>query len=176
MIRCMSRNKSFLFGALGFLAFLVVAAAIAAGPGKPAARPRDDNWPRKIRLGEAILLIAAPEADSLDGTKLKAHGGLQLKRSEDDAEASPGRVWYEADVTVDRDQRVVHVRSVEAVRVELDGVPATRQQRIATRLGQAMTHFQLRLPLDDVLAAIQIGNGRGNESPKLKTDPPRIVF
>jgi hypothetical protein len=176
MIRRISRDRSFLVGALAFLAFFVVAAAIAAGSGKPAGRSWDGNWPRKIRLGEAILLIDAPEADSLEGAKLKAHGGLQMKRSEADAEASPGRAWYEADVTVDRDQRVVHVTSVEAVRVQLDGVPAARQQRIATRLGQAMTHFQLRLPLDDVLAAIRIGKGHGDESPKLNTDPPRIVF
>ncbi len=55
-------------------------AAAPAAPRKPAARR--DEWPKMIPFGELTLVLYAPQAESLDGTSLKARGAFQVRRGE----------------------------------------------------------------------------------------------
>jgi hypothetical protein len=55
------------------------ATAAAAATRKPAAG--DDGWPKTIRMGKAATIsLDAPQAESLEGTKLKARGTLRVQR------------------------------------------------------------------------------------------------
>src|SRR5215471_12835538 len=138
-------------------------------------RAHQGEWPRKIRMGEITVSLDEPQADSLEGTKLKAHGGARIQK-EGDTEPAYASIWYEAEVEINRAARTVTMVSVNVTRVQLPGAPPARQQRLATRLGQVFTHQQLQLPLDDVLASVKIASRRDAGPPKLNTDPPKILF
>jgi hypothetical protein len=170
----MRHARSILLAIAALLALGGAAAAQAppAAPKKQGARA--DNWPKKIKAGEMTVSIDAPLAESLEGTKLKARGTAKVQHGED-GEPSFATVWYEADVDIDRDRRTVTMVTVQVPRFELPGAPAAQQQRIATRLSQAVTHLAPKLSLDDVLASTKIA-GRHEGTPKLNTEPPKIIF
>lgn len=153
---------------------LVVSATAAGQPGRRHA-PRDDGWPRTLHLGDTTVTLDAPAADALDGTRLRAHGGIAISRG-DDGEPSRGTVRYAADVEIDHDRRVVSITSVEISDLEVEGLPRPRREHLAERLSQAATRRHFTLPLDDVLADIRFARVRPAAPPRLKNDPPRIVF
>jgi len=156
------------------VAFLVLSGAALAQQ-KPAPKRPPATWPATVRLGEATATLDVPQADVLEGTLLKARGPVRIKGPED-TEAAVGTVWYEADVVIDHAHRVVTLRSVRVPRVQVPAFPPARQQRIAARLGQALTPRSLTLPLDDVLASAKLAARREETNPKLGTNPPRILF
>lgn len=143
-----------------------------AGPRKAAARTNE--WPRKLQLGDMTVLLDAPQAETLDGTRLKARGTARFQRV--DAEPAVASLWYDADVEVDRDRRIVTLASVNVPRLQLPGASPAKQQRLATRLGPVITRHRLTLPLDDVLAGAKLASRRDAAPPKLGTDPPRVLF
>ena len=140
-----------------------------------AASKGQGNWPRKIQLGEGTLSLDAPQAQSLEGTRLKAQGSATLDRG-NGSEPAYGTVWYEADVDVQRDKRIVSLVSVTVPRVQIAGVAPAKAQQIGSRLEQAATRQQWKLPLDDVLASVQAAGLRSETPPKLNMQPPRILF
>jgi len=147
-----------------------------AKPGAPRkAAARETEWPRKIQLGETTVLLDTPRAESLAGTKLKARGTGRIQRAEN-AEPALATLWYDADVEIDRGRRLVTLASVTVTRVQLAGAPPARQQRLASRLSQAITRQRLTLPLDDVLAGARFASRRDEAPPKLGTEPPKILF
>ena len=159
--------------ALGGVATAQQAAAPAAGQKRPAAKQA--VWPKKIPFGEFTIVLDAPQAESLEGTKLKARGTAQVQHGEE-GEASPATVWYDAEVSIDRGQRTVTIVSVEIPKVELAGASPARQQKLAERLTTALDRQQPKLSLDDVLASMKMAKGQAEAPPKLNTDPPKILF
>jgi hypothetical protein len=162
----------------------IAAGQPAAAPGtekpgaakKPGAR-QQDNWPKKIPFGEFTAVLDAPQAESLEGTKLKARGTFRMQRGDEgEGQGALGTAWYEADVEIDRDRRTVTMVSVEVPKVELAGAPAARQQRIAQRLATVFSHQQPKLSLDEVLASTKMARSREETPPKLNTEPPKILF
>jgi hypothetical protein len=174
MTYCQRGARPILFG-IALLLALGGAAAAQTTPEAPKKRVgREDNWPKKIRFGESTVSLDAPQAESLEGNKLKAHGTARMVKGEE-GEPSFGTVWYEADVNVDRVSRTVTLIAVQVPKVQFAGMPPGQQQRLAARVGIAVSRIQPKLSLDDVLASTRIVRGR-EETPKLNTDPPKILF
>jgi hypothetical protein len=149
--------------------------APAAGGAPRRNRPAaPSEWPVTVRLGEASAVLDAPQADSFDGTLMRARGSFRIRRPED-AEPATGRAYYEADVSVDRTARVVTLTAVRVSRIELPDAPLARQERIAARFAQDLSRRSMKLPLDDVLASAKLAVRR-DEARTLGTDAPRIVF
>src|SRR5262249_55586667 len=69
------------------------------------------NWPRKIKHGESPLSVDAPQAQSLEGNKLKGQSAVALDAGQG-GEPAYGTVWLEADVDIQRDSRQVTLVSV----------------------------------------------------------------
>ena len=158
-----------------------VAAAQPAQPAPPAksgglVRTVATEWPRKIPFGEMTVLLDAPQAESLEGTKLKAKGAARLHRADGTEPDAAATLWYDADVRIDRERRLVTLVAVSVTRVELPGAAPAREQRLATRLSQAVTRQHVTLSLDDVLAGARFAARGSGAPPKLGTDPPRILF
>ncbi|HKA38093.1 MAG TPA: carbohydrate-binding family V/XII [Thermoanaerobaculia bacterium] len=151
--------------------------AQAGPPGqkKPAAATKRDEWPRKIPFGEFTVVIEAPQAESLEGTKLTARGTFQIERGEG-ADVLTGNATYVSEVQIERAQRTVTMMSTEVPKVELPGAPAARQERVAQRLAAMFTNQKPKLPLDEVLASAKMAKYRDEAPPKLNNDPPRILF
>ena len=173
-----------------FLAAGVVAAqpAPSAGhpapsAGQPAPGPRRagqqgqarEQWPKRLPMGDATLVLNAPRADSLADGKLSARSAARIER-EGEGEPLLGTIWLDADVDVDRAARTVALAAVRVSKVEFPKMPQARQDRIAQRVGQWLTRTRPRLPLDDVLAQARFGRRRDEAAPNLNTEPPKILF
>lgn len=123
----------------------------------------------------ATIFLDEPQAESLEGTTLKARGTLRVQRA-GETEPVAGTAWYEADVQINRARRTVNLVSVEVSKVDLLIARPALQKRMATRIGLALTRRPVQLQLDDVLAAASLVGRREQAPPKLNTDPPRILF
>ena len=165
----------------GALALSVLAGPAAAqqpstgGQKKQAAQEAADVWPKKIPFAEATVVCEAPRADTFDGMKVAARGAARFEGG-DKAAPIYGTVWYESPVAVDSGQRTVRLTSVTVPRVEFEGMPPARQERMATRLTQAMSRVKPVLSLDDVLADSRLARRRDEKPPKLNTEPPKILI
>src|SRR5215472_10058457 len=87
----------------------------AKGPGA-----RQDNWPKKIKFGDNNIFLDEPQAESLEGNTLKAHGNMRVQ-AEGESDSLYGTASYEANVVIDRDRRTVTLVSVEVPKVQLTG-------------------------------------------------------
>ena len=155
--------------------------AQAGQAGRPARRKRApaatkrDEWPKKVPFGEFTVVIEAPQAETLEGTKLTARGGLHIDRGET-SDVLAGNASYISEVEIDRAQRTVTMVSTEVPKVELPGAPPARQERIAQRLATIFNNQKPKLPLDEVLASAKMARYRDEAPPKLNNDPPKILF
>src|ERR1019366_7785011 len=172
--------RSFLAGVGALLALGGAAATQTqwAAPTQPAAPKKSvarvNEWPKRIQLGDTTVLLDAPQVESLEGTRLKPRGTARFQRAA--AEPAVASLWYNADVEIDRDRRVVTLASVNVPRLQLPGASPAKQQRLAARLGPVITRHRLTLPLDDGLAGAKLAARRDAAPPKLGTDPPKILF
>ena len=144
----------------------------AGGAGGGTARA---DWPRKVPFGEFTLYIEAPQAETLEGTKLTAHGELRLEHGEG-GDLTTGTAWYVSDVEIDRAQRMVTLTSTEVPKVQVPNVQPQRLERISQRLATMFTNQKPKLQLDDVLASVKMAKFGDAPPAKLNNDPPRIVF
>ncbi len=155
------------------------ASAQSERPRRVASRKpttQEETWPKIVRMGETTTIsLDAPQVESLKGTKLTARGTLRVQAT-GESDPSSGTAWYEADIQIDRDGRKVTLISVEVSKVEIAPARPALNSRLAKRIGMAMTRMQVKLPLDDVLAAAKLAGRREVAPPKLNTDPPRILF
>ena len=124
-----------------------------AGPsGKPHARneaARQEGWPKKIPFGEATLVLEAPRAEALDGTKLRATSAVRMEGGATGAaELSSGTITFDADVEIDRQARTVTLTSVRVAKIDVGRMPPARKERIGARLTQVMNKVRPTLPLD----------------------------
>jgi hypothetical protein len=150
-----------------------------ASASKPAAKnapaiPRDE-WPKKLPFGEFTLVVEAPQAESLEGTKLQARGLFRVERGQA-GEPLAGTAWYSAEVAIDKRQRMVTLASTEVPKIELAGAPPARRERVAQRLATAFNNQKPKLPLDEVLAAVKVAKFHDDAPPKFNNDPPKILF
>jgi hypothetical protein len=140
-----------------------------------AAGVKREDWPKKVPFGEFTVVIEAPQADSLEGTKMTARGTFQIDRG-GAGDLLTGSATYVSDVQIDRSQRTVTMMSTEVPKVDLPGAPPARQERVAQRLAMMFNNQKPILPLDEVLAAAKMARYRDEAPPKLNNDPPKILF
>ncbi len=164
---------------LSFAMLLLAAGIAVAEPPSPSGAPSPGSpggdWPKTILLGQRKVILDTPHAESLEGTALEARGGIGLVRA-GETEPAWGTIWYEADVTIDRDRRTVTLASVHVSRIQVAGLPSLQLQRLAGRLSLAIARRRITLGLDDVLASARIWQYRSEAPPKLGTEPPQILF
>jgi hypothetical protein len=158
------------------LAFVGLSLAQAPADAQPGAEGQPDanaDWPREIDSPQGLLVVYEPQPDTFQGPTLTGRAAFSLTPP---GKTDPlfGALWFSANVSTDRDQRLVQVVSGKVTRLDLpDSSPAT-QQSLSSLVEQQLP--QVSFSLDTLTAALADGQEQQASASELKADPPKIIF
>jgi len=134
----------------------------------------DESWPKEIVFERGTLTVYQPQADSFVDDVLEGRAAVSWKDAADDAAPVFGAVWLKMRVDVDREERLVSVRSLEVPQVRFPEASEEDQQRLAGFLERELPGWDLPLELDRLVADLDLDGEASTEG--LRHDPPRFVL
>jgi hypothetical protein len=152
------------------LSFAGLVRAQAAADAEPAANA---DWPREMDSAAGPLVIYEPQPDTFQGQTLTGRAAFSLT-PKGKTEPLFGALFFNANVSTDRDQRLVQVVSGKVTRIELPNSSADTQQTLTALFEQQLP--QVSFSLDNLTAALADVQEQQPASDELKSDPPKIIF
>jgi hypothetical protein len=152
------------------LAWGGLASAQAPADAEPAATP---DWPREIDSPAGVLVVYEPQPDTFQGPTLTGRAAFSLTPQ---GKTDPlfGALWFSANVSTDRDQRLVQVVSGKVTRLDLPNSSGDTQKALSALIEQQLP--QVSFSLDTLTAALADVEEQKATSDDLKSDPPKIIF
>src|SRR5262245_23672253 len=155
-------------------------AALVAAAGMLAAAARaqttgDVGWPREIVISEGRVVIYQPQADVLDGNILKGRGAISFTAA---GKTAPifGAAWFEAQVDIDRDARLVSVLTLSIPKCRFGESTPEQEKQLSGILERELPKTDLTMSLDRLMAGLKVAESERIQSEGLSTAPPKIYF
>jgi len=155
-------------------AVVVFAAVFCLASTGLAADEPTSSWPEEVRSGDWIITMYQPQVDSFEGNRLEARAAVSVKSVDGAGEPTFGAVWISANVDVDREARVVNVRSVEIPGVRFADSQERDREALAQLLETEMPRWEITMDLDHLIAGLG-ADAEHATTPGLKNDPPVFV-
>ncbi|HSZ59992.1 MAG TPA: hypothetical protein VK797_30395, partial [Tepidisphaeraceae bacterium] len=132
-------------------------------------------WPVTLQATEGTIEVYQPQPRQMRGNTLTARAAVSLTRP---GAAAPifGTAWFTAQVTTDRDIRMVTIQAVTVTDVRVPGASAAEQQDFARAIGARLSAAQMMFPLDQLTASLDTAQRERTEAHQIDTKPPRILF
>ncbi len=147
-----------------------------------------EQWPKSLTLMDGTLIkIYELQPESLQGNTLKARAAFSFS-GKDGKDPAFGTFWMVARVETDRDNRQVHIDSVNVPNVRLapqsDMVNVSfnylrakvETDYLKTELERGIPTLNLDLSLDMLLASLDMNTEEKKLSRGLNTNPPDIIY
>jgi hypothetical protein len=132
-------------------------------------------WPQQIEAGEWIVTVYQPQTDSFEQDRLESRAAVSVKRADGSGEPVFGAVWLSSRVEVDRDARLMSVRSLEVPQVRFADSEREDRDALAKLLETEIPKWNLTFDLDRFI--VEFGDSTGSTTtPGLKNDPPEFVY
>lgn len=155
---CMTLARCILFGSLLLFAFTAIA-----------------QWPKEIKAKNgAIITVYQPQPETLNGNRTTGRAAFSAVEK---AGSEPlfGVFWYTANITTDRDTRMITLESIKIDEVKLPGIAdETQLSKLKQLLEQEIPTWGLSSSLDDLTATLEQEQALVSEN--LKNDPPVIYY
>ncbi len=139
-----------------------------------AATTKSDRWPREMQHEKGTIVMYQPELELFDGTKLEARAAVSIKRPSDTA-AVFGAVWISSTVNVDRDLRMVYIKTLQITNVRFPE-SVKDQETLKKTIAEALMKDLPPLSLDELVTAMDAVKAQNNNAAKFKNDPPEIIY
>jgi hypothetical protein len=133
-----------------------------------------DAWPREIETEKGTVVVYQPQPDTFENNVLTARSAISVTPK--GKEPIFGAAWFEATVEVDREERMMHVDTVDVPRVRFPDATPDQERKLSEWLAKEMTSWEMSMPLDAVLASLETAEGLRATAENLATDPPAILF
>lgn len=133
-----------------------------------------DRWPRQLPTDQAQITMFQPQLELFDGTKLEARAAVSIKRPSDTT-ALYGAVWISSTVNVDRDLRMVYIKTLQITNVRFPE-SVQDQEKLKQTIGDALKKDLPPLSLDELVTAMDAVKAQNNNAAKFKNDPPEIIY
>jgi hypothetical protein len=143
--------------------------------GTAPAPDEDPGWPREIAVeGGATVLLYQPQIDTFSADSIAARAAVAVLET---AGAEPvfGAVWLVAQLSIDRDARVVDIAEVAVPRVRFPNASEEHQQQLARLLEQEIPTWGLTIALDRFLTALENAEVGGSSVGELNTAAPTLI-
>ncbi|MEW5740054.1 MAG: hypothetical protein AB1938_14070, partial [Myxococcota bacterium] len=139
-----------------------------------ATTPIDEeqDWPRTFATPNGTVAVYTPQLEALKGDQLSARAAVSFEPKEGDAVF--GAAFFTAGIDVDRDQRLVSVRSIKVTKLRFPGVTPEKETKYSELLGAEMSKWDLSFSLDMMLASLELADKEKN-TPGLKAAPPKVL-
>lgn len=132
-----------------------------------------DRWPRTLPVKGMEVVMYQPQLELFDGTKLEGRAAVSVKRPSDTA-AVFGAVWISCTVNVDRDVRMVYIRTLNVTNARFPE-SVTDQTSLRTSIADALRADLPPLSLDELVTAMDAVNKRNDLAAQFRNDPPEII-
>ncbi len=133
------------------------------------------DWPREIQLDSGMLTIYQPQIDDMENDILQYRAAVSYKATGSN-EPVFGAAWFESRVEIDREERMVHLVSLEVVDTRFpegsDHVKAEFEQAIKIGLPK----WEMEFSLDDLLTSLEAAEELIAAANDLNMDPPDIIY
>lgn len=146
------------------LLFLVVVPSLA----------ETDRWPRLLPTDKGQITMYQPQLELFDGTKLEARAAVSVKRPTDTA-AVFGAVWISSTVNVDRDLRMVYIKTLQITNVRFPE-SVKNQEVLKTTIAEALKKDQPPISLDELVTAMDAVKKANSSVSNFRNDPPEILY
>lgn len=136
-----------------------------------------DEWPKVINTNDgSVIKVYEPQPESLNGNTLKSRAAVSLQK---DGQAEPvfGTFWAVATVETDRDNRRISVQSVRIPNVKFPGdIDNSTISYVKTTLEAQLPAVESDLPLDEILASLDMNTEQKKQAQNFNNTPPKIYY
>jgi hypothetical protein len=134
----------------------------------------ETNWPKVLETEIGRIVIFQPQPESLKGDQLKARAAFSIT-TDKHPEPLFGALWSDARVSIDRDQRIVHLLDVTITNVKFPPNSDSSQYKTCKEIVEKeVPKWKLTLSLDALITSIEEENG--TSASDLKNDVPEIIY
>ena len=171
-----ARLKMLKHGIGRWLAIIAIAFMVLP-PGAQAAADfsEDVQWPREIITPKATVVLYQPQVERFEADRLDVRMAASVTGAKAE-EPVFGAVWVRARVETDREERLVNIIALEAVRSRFPGATPEQEDAFADLLKKEVPKWELTESLDHLLASLEAAERQNLASEKLKNDPPNIIY
>ncbi|MEN8158378.1 MAG: carbohydrate-binding family V/XII, partial [Bacteroidota bacterium] len=135
----------------------------------------ENEWPRKIERGNAIVVIYQPQVESLTANSMEARAAVSVTNDEF---TSPvfGAMWFDCNISTDRDDRTVQMLDMKVSAAKFPELEEGKIEKLSSFLEEEIPKWEIELSLDQLLADLDMSETALELSSGLNNAPPEIIF
>ena len=155
---------------------LAVTCVALAGPLMARAATVDEqDWPREIEVAKGTVTVYQPQLETFVDNKLTARTAVSILPKGQE-EPAFGAVWITAEISTDRDTRVVELLSVDVTDVKFPKTDPGKAAELESMLEGEIPTWELTMSLDHLLAMLDLVEKQQRAADNLSVEPPDIIF
>jgi len=138
----------------------------------PSVLAEESDWPRTLPLEQGMVTIYSLQVDDIDNDIIHFRAALAY-RATTGSEPVFGAGWFESQVEIDSDNRIVHPTNLKLTETRFPAGTDNVQSELSTVLANHSPAWNLDFSLDELEAALKTAE---TEAKAVNTAPPQIVY
>jgi len=135
----------------------------------------ENSWPRKIEKDGTTVIIYQPQVESLTENRLESRAAVSVSNEETPSPVF-GAMWFDCNISTDRDQRTVLLLDMEVTAARFPDVEEEKIKQLKAYLEKIVPGWEMELSLDQLLADLDMTEVSSSLSEDLNNSPPEIIF
>jgi hypothetical protein len=141
-----------------------------------AATITPDPWPREFTTPKGNKAVMyQPQIETFKGDTITGRAAVSVTKK-DEKTAKFGVIFFNASVSVDRDDRSVQILRLKVNRVRFPNITPEKEKTFAGIVESEVPKWSLVISYDRVLESVKVAEREKKSAQGLKNDPPRILF
>lgn len=132
-------------------------------------------WPREIQLESGVLTIYQPQIDEMKNDILSYRAAVSFKAGSS-SEPVFGAVWFESRVEIDREERMVHIVTLNVTDTRFPEGSDQVKAEFELAIKEGLPNWELEFSLDDLLTSLEASEEAIATANDLNMDPPEIIY
>ena len=121
------------------------------------------------------MTIYQPQVDGLQKNVLSYRAAVSFKATGSD-EPVFGAAWFESTVEIDREERMVHIVSLDVIDTRFPEGSANVRAEFEQAVKTGLPNWQVDFSLDDLLTSLEAAEEEIAAANNLNMDPPEIIY
>ena len=143
--------------------------------GRLSAMSQELSWPRQIEADGVTIVLYQPQLDSFKGNVMTGRLAISVSTA-GKPEPVFGAMWISAQVSVDRDARLIHPDTIEVTRLHFPDVTDMQRSRLKQTVEMEVPKWNITMSLDHVLADLETAELEREQATDLNNNPPKIIY